>query len=636
MAHDPVLHAHKQWLGYLQPVGLVVAPHALVAAQAVLPEHVAPQQQQLHALTRLPADSPRPFGPIRDHRALFTDLLGWRPSDLVDSPDTLAHPLPEYGETLRPTYAVQDPGAPPERPWLLLIEILLPGTGLDTPAPASSHNWDAPPQAKFERLLRESGVPIGLLCNGELIRLVYAPRGETSGHLSFPVAAMCEVSGRPILAALQMLLGADRLFGESDNRRLPALLSESRKYQNEVSVRLAEQVLGALLELLRGFQAADEATRGSLLRDLSREDPQHIYGGLLTVLLRLVFLLYAEDRGLMPAAPPWADHYSVTGLYLRLREDAGRYPDTMDQRYGAWASLLSLFRLVYTGGTHDRLHLPAREGRLFDPDSYPFLEGRTRGEAWQPGERREAPRVPDGVLWRVLQGLLLLDGERLSYRALDVEDIGSVYEAMMGFKLERATGPSIAVRPQHVVVDLGQLLAHKADARAKALKEQASCDLTGAALAALKAAKTPEDVVAALGRKQSPRTPAIVPAGSLYLQPGEERRKSGSHYTPPPARSPARRCGRCSRRSVNTRRRSRSSSSSSVTRRWGPGRFWWRRLVSSGNICAGLGIIIRMLRRSLRMRIRTCTRDGWWRSAVCMGSTRTRLRWTWRSCRCGW
>jgi hypothetical protein len=51
------------------------------------------------------------------------------------------------------------------------------------------------------------------------------------------------------------------------------------------------------------------------------------------------------------------------------------------------------------------------------------------------------------VLWRVLQGLLILDGERLSYRTLDVEQIGSVYESMMGFKLERAHGPSIAVRP---------------------------------------------------------------------------------------------------------------------------------------------------------------------------------------------
>ena len=40
------------------------------------------------------------------------------------------------------------------------------------------------------------------------------------------------------------------------------------------------------------------------------------------------------------------------------------------------------------------------------------------------------PRVPDGVLWRVLEKLLMLDAERLSYRALDVEQIGSVYEAI--------------------------------------------------------------------------------------------------------------------------------------------------------------------------------------------------------------
>ena len=520
MPQDP-LHAHKEWIGYLQPVGLVVSPHALLAAQAIVSEQVSEPQQRLRALPR-----PSPFP------ALAHDLLGWRTTDIVSElPDTLTHPLPEYGETLRPTHAVPDSHSP-DRPWLLLIQDLSPGTDLDAPAESSAHNWDAPPQAKFERLLRETNVPIGLLHNGTLLRLVYAPRGETSGHLSFPLEFMASVAGRQSLGACLMLLGADRLFSESDNRRLPALLAESRKYQNEVSTRLAEQVLGALLELLRGFQAADEATRGQLLADLSRDDPQHIYGGLLTVLLRLVFLLYAEDRGLMPGEPTWAAHYSVTGLYLRLREDAGRNPDTMDQRFGAWSALLSLFRLVYTGGTHDRLHLPAREGRLFDPDSYPFLEGRTRSEAWQPGERREAPRVPDGVLWRVLQALLILDGERLSYRTLDVEQIGSVYESMMGFKLERAKGPSIAVRPQHVVVDLADLLRQKPETRAKHLKEQAGCDLTGAALAALKAAKNPDDIVAALGRKQSSRTPAIVPAGSLFLQPGEERRKSGSHYTP--------------------------------------------------------------------------------------------------------
>ena len=65
----------------------------------------------------------------------------------------------------------------------------------------------------------------------------------------------------------------------------------------------------------------------------------------------------------------------------------------------------------------------------------------------QPGERTEPPRVSDGVVFRVLQNLLILDGERLSYRTLDVEQIGSVYETMMGFNLEVAQGRSIAIKP---------------------------------------------------------------------------------------------------------------------------------------------------------------------------------------------
>jgi hypothetical protein len=68
-----------------------------------------------------------------------------------------------------------------------------------------------------------------------------------------------------ILGALVMLLGAERLFTLAPNQRLLHILRESRKYQNEVSTALAEQVLGALHDLLRGFQAADDATRGALL-----------------------------------------------------------------------------------------------------------------------------------------------------------------------------------------------------------------------------------------------------------------------------------------------------------------------------------------------------------------------------------
>ena len=108
-------------------------------------------------------------------------------------------------------------------------------------------------------------VPIGILLNGTHVRLVYAPRGETSGYLTFPVATMIEVAGRPILAALEMLLCAERLFSLPSAQRLPTILADSRRYQNEVSTKLAGQVLAGLYELLRGLQAADDHTQGALL-----------------------------------------------------------------------------------------------------------------------------------------------------------------------------------------------------------------------------------------------------------------------------------------------------------------------------------------------------------------------------------
>ncbi len=118
------------------------------------------------------------------------------------------------------------------------------------------------------------------------------------------------------------------------------------------------------------------------------------------------FVLYAEDRGLMPKGDVYQKHYAVSGLFNRLREDQARYPDTMDARYGAWAQLLALFRLIHDGGGHGDLHFPARHGRLFDPDAYPFLEGRPLGSHRSMGELVDPPRVSDGVVFRVLQNLL--------------------------------------------------------------------------------------------------------------------------------------------------------------------------------------------------------------------------------------
>ena len=413
----------------------------------------------------------------------------------------------------------------------MLIQLEPTGTDLDKP-PAEGATWNASRHARFERLLRETGIPIGLLCNGEVIRLIYAPQGETSGHITFDFSEMAQIAGRPILAAFEMLLSANSLFVGPKETRLTTLLAKSRDAQAEVSTRLSRQVLAALYELLRGFVAADSRRGKGELAELANKDPDHIYGGLLTALMRLVFILYAEDRGLMSDHPVYQQSYSLGGLYSRLRDDAASWPDTMDQRFGAWAQLLALFRLVYGGGRHENLEFVARQGSLFNPDLFPFLEGITEN-----GET-EIPMVPDATVWHVLRNLMMLDGERLSYRTLDVEQIGSVYEAIMGFRVEVTTGHSIAVRSQKrtgaaTVIDLDELLEVNASQRATSLKNATGRNITEKETRALRDSGRAEELVAAIDNKvDRDATPDILPPGVPVLQPTDERRRSGSHYTP--------------------------------------------------------------------------------------------------------
>ncbi|MFA6242173.1 MAG: DNA methyltransferase, partial [Candidatus Hydrogenedentales bacterium] len=546
MAKDPELIAHQEWLGYVQPVGLVVSPPALLAAQAYVNKNIIPEHQRfLECVESVTINGGEDTAlAVTDLSGLLQRVFEWQSADLINdgSLDSLEVVLTEYGETLRPAYAVKEiePDDAQANPWLMLVQTVSTGADLDDVLETDDHRWQASPQAKLERLLRETKVPIGLLFNGTHLRLVYAPRGETSGFLTFPVQAMAQVDGRPIFAALHMLLSAERLFTLPRKQRLPYLLSESRKYQNLVSTQLAEQVLNALYELLRGFQAADDLKRGELLRLVLREEPNHVYAGLLNVLLRLVFVLYAEDRGLMPADSVYGNHYSINGLFERLRSDASRFPDTMDQRYGAWAQLLALFRLIHDGASHgNTFKLPPRQGHLFNPDRYPFLEGRPYGSVRQIHEIVEPPMVSDGVVFRVLRDLLILDGERISYRTLDVEQIGSVYETVMGFTLEVAQGRSIALKPTKphgapYTINLDALLEEKPANRAKWVKDIADQTVTGEALKALQAAKSVEDLEAALrlGKRVSSTSPRIVTPGAMVLQPSDERRRSGSHYTP--------------------------------------------------------------------------------------------------------
>jgi len=551
----PSKATHEQWLGLVQPVGLVVAPAVLSKLELVPNQstaYLSALQRQLEALLEeRDSAAGEPIQVVPSFALLASELLDWGEADLQSADQLQAIPevvLAEYGETLRPTHGV--PRFEGEGLQALVLDLTALGAwgrDFDKAWNPTGHGWDATPQQRFERLLKETEHPIGLLFNGSQLRLVHAPRGESSGWLTMPLEPMAEVAGRPMLGALELLLGVDRLFGGNPEQRLPALLAASRKNQNEVSTRLAEQVLEALWELLLGFDEAERIAReagGTVLGELpkSEEGQKHLYGGLITVLLRLVFLLYAEDEALMPADSLYGQHYSVSALADRLRQERFEHQGAMADRRGAWASLLSLFRLVYDGGGADPAYLPARHGELFDPDAYPFLEGREAGSSYKGDVLANLPAVSDDVIDKVLSKLLWLDGERLSYRALDVEQIGSVYEGIMGFRVEQAQGPSVGItyRPPRqkititVVVNAEQLLAVNSGKREAWLDEQAGVKLKLPAKVKqeLKAATTLAELCAALDRKLSPHTPNGLQAGSLILQPTAERRRSGSHYTP--------------------------------------------------------------------------------------------------------
>ena len=337
-SNQRLIYFNQEWLGFVQPVGLVVAPTVLAHEQLTPDRNVAQRQRDFREFMEESGEGVAVRQRVRDLKELFVSWLDWEDEDFVRADthrDQLEISLPELNVVLSATWAVPSPVSS-ETDWLMLIRQEESDSDLDK-TPEISEGWNASRHERFERLLRETKIPIGLLCNDECVRLIYAPQGESSGHITFDFSQMAQPAGRPILAAFEMLLSGYRVFVAPDARKLPALLRKSREAQAEVSTRLSQQVLAALYELLRGFVSADARNGSNELTELARRHPDSLYGGLITALMRMVFVLYTEDRGLMSDHPVYQQHYSSVDCFSRLRSDAATWPDTMDQRFGAWA-----------------------------------------------------------------------------------------------------------------------------------------------------------------------------------------------------------------------------------------------------------------------------------------------------------
>lgn len=485
--------------------------------------------------------------------------LAW--SEVSESPDTLT---PAWCDLVlrellayTPQLLTEAPGLPPDlmtapglKPDAILYGPVLAGNTdgnggraerlllyrrpYDEPLTQATRHQQSPAE-QAAALCRDRAVPLALLTNGAHWVLVHARPAEPVTIADWDADLWSEE--RDLLRAFATLLRAPFVAAG----RLANLFADSADKQAEVTTTLGTQVRQAV-ELLVGELSRLNRESGGVLLDAVPE--RQIYRGALTVMMRLVFLFYAEERRLLPVdAPMYARSYSVTTLYDQLQEERNTYGDQVaGLRAAAWPRLLATFAAVYGGCEHDEMRIPPYGGGMFDPDRYPWLD---------------AVAVTDLVTAEMLKSLLVLRrkggaAERLSYKGLDVEQIGHVYEGLLEYSCLRIEEPYLGligkaepelkladVEAAHACGDWDEWIAKQCDASVASLRKaydrptvdeptlDAACDNDKA----LSARVWP---LRGLLRRDLRDRPTVFPAGSLIITQTGDRRATGTHYTPRP------------------------------------------------------------------------------------------------------
>ena len=428
-----VAYRHADWLSLVEPTGSFVTIPVL---NRVFPNGLDRVDVTVRASVRqhLPAD-------LRDVAAttvwiewVLSDLLRWGTRLLSGPavPETLTHVVAEHHAVLRPDHVLVEPVGDSETPRALVCCWPL-GTRLNSKI--AGDRWAATPAERMALLCRASGVPLGIVTDGAQWQIVWAPKDATPGSATFLATLFSEEPA--LVDAFTSLLGAKRFFAVAPSDTIEALLTQSATAQEVVADQLGRQVRNAVELLVASMSRANRERDGNLLRGNTETE---IYTAAVTVMMRMVFLLFAEERGLLPLDD---DFYSRSYALSTLRESLQAERDLngdepLERRSAAWSRLLALFRAVHGGLSHENLRIPPYGGRLFDPDRFAFLEGRTAGESWHNAAAHPIP-VDDLTMLAILTRLQVLEfseggvreARQLSYRTLEVEQIGHVYEGLL-------------------------------------------------------------------------------------------------------------------------------------------------------------------------------------------------------------
>ncbi|ELE6501728.1 Eco57I restriction-modification methylase domain-containing protein [Pseudomonas aeruginosa] len=452
--------------------------------------------------------------------------------------------FPEHGVTLSPDLAAIDEQRA-NKP-LLLIQSYAQDVDLD--ATLKRDGWAATPADCMVQLCRSLGCRLGLVTNGERWMLVDAPVGAVSTFASWYARIW---SQEPItLQAFVHLLGIRRFFVD-ESEQLPALFDRSLKLQDEVTDALGEQVRRAVEVLIQTLDKADQDRNRELLHDV--KEPE-LYEAALTVMMRLVFLLSAEERGLLLMGDErYEANYALSTLRMLLRKES---EEILERRWDAWSRLLAIFRAVFGGIEHENLRLPALGGSLFDPDRFPFLEGRAKGSNWRTDAAKPLP-IDNRTVLLLLEAIQQFQGRTLSYRALDVEQIGYVYEGLLERTVKRADEVTLELDATKSAktpwVKLAELDSARLDGAARLAELLQERSGSSASRVRNDLAKPIDDTLAdrlltaclgdtKLRDRVKPyahllRTdpwgyPLVYPAGAFIVTTGSDRRETGTHYTP--------------------------------------------------------------------------------------------------------